>query len=128
MVVEVKTLVAIEPHQTESAFHCWGEGYEVLSKVKYGEREFAIVSNGEMRINLKSGDVIRYTDDLLKLGIDTDEKFRDLVNSPDKIDEWVNNNWYEFWEVGVMEDYWEVYETVEEAISAVTEILMEGRE
>ena len=125
----VKYLVDIEPHQTDSAFYCRGEGYEVLAKVEHGERKFVVVSNGEMRINLTNGDVIRYTEDLLAMGIDTDEKFRDLVDSPEKIDAWVNNNWFEFWEVAETgTDCWEVYETVEEAVNAVLEILKEGRE
>lgn len=122
MDIKVEYLVTIEPHRTESAFHCWNDGYQVLATVKSGDREFAVVSNGEMRINLTDGSVIRYTDDLLSRGIDTDEKYRNLVDTYENVEAWVNNNWFEFWEIGEF-DSWEVYETVEEAIEAIKEIL-----
>lgn len=119
--VKITYLVTPEEGQTDSAFYCWSEGWETLVTVECGDRKFAIGSNGEMRINLPSGDVVRYTEDLLSAGIDTDEKLVKILE--DNPEAQVNNNWFEFYEVNTQEDSWEVYETIEEAIEAVKEIL-----
>lgn len=87
---------------------------ESLAEVKKGDRTFYVGSNGEMRINLSTGNVIRYTSDLLEAGIDTDEKLSEL----EKRLEWVNNNWFEIYEEGADGDWWEVHETLEEGIEA----------
>ena len=108
------------PEQTDSAFHCWTHGWETLATVKAGGREFVVGSNGEMRIHAPDNEVWRYTDDLLSAGIDTDKKLSEFSEA--NPDAWVNNNWFEFYEVDG-EDSWEVHETVEEAIEAVKEIL-----
>lgn len=127
MTYEVTYLVEQNPDQTDSAFYCWSGGWEVLATIKSGDREFHIGSNGEMRINLPDGDVIRYTEDLLSAGIDTDEKLAEFSAKYANHDVWVNNNWFEFYELDTNDEWWEVCETIEEAVNAVITILGDGR-
>jgi hypothetical protein len=65
--------------------------------------------------------VLRYTSDLLSAGIDTDKKLAELDQ-----DVWVNNNWFEFYEPKADDEWWEVCETLEEAIEAVKQILTDN--
>jgi hypothetical protein len=118
----VEYLVEQDPQQTDSAFYCWTHGWEVLAVVKLGDREFHIGSNGEMRINLPNGDVLRYTSDLLSAGIDTDIKLSEFMEKHD----WIHNNWFEIYEKDSVGEWWEVHETLEEAIEAVKEILTDN--
>lgn len=122
----VEYLIEQDPQQTDSAFYCWTNGWEVLAVVKSGDREFHIGSNGEMRINLPNGDVWRYTSDLISAGIDTDTKLAEFNTAHAEQDVWVNNNWFEFYEPKADDEWWEVCETLEEAIEAVKQILMDN--
>ena len=122
----VEYLVEQNPEQTDSAFYCWTNGWEVLAVVKSGDREFHIGSNGEMRINLPNGDVWRYTSDLISAGIDTDTKLAEFNTAHAEQDVWVNNNWFEFYEPKADDEWWEVCETLEEAIEAVKQILIDN--
>ena len=112
--VKVTYLTELNPEQTDSAFYCWGSGFEPLAEVKKGDRTFYVGSSGEMRINLPSGDIVRYTSDLLEKGIDTDAKLSELLESHD----WINNNWFEIYEEGADGEWWEVCDTLEEGIEA----------
>jgi hypothetical protein len=118
----VEYLIEQDPQQTDSAFYCWTNGWEVLAVVKSGDREFHIGSNGEMRINLPNGDVLRYTSDLLSAGIDTDIKLSEFMEKHD----WIHNNWFEIYEKDSVGEWWEVCETLEEAIEAVKQILTDN--
>jgi hypothetical protein len=122
----VEYLAEQNPEQTDSAFYCWTNGWEVLAVVKSGDREFHIGSNGEMRINLPNGDVWRYTSDLISAGIDTDTKLAEFNTAHAEQDVWVNNNWFEFYEPKADDEWWEVCETLEEAIEAVKQILTDN--
>ena len=122
----VEYLVEQDPKRTDSAFYCWTNGWEVLAVVKSGDREFHIGSNGEMRINLPNGDVWRYTSDLISAGIDTDEKLAEFNTEHAEQDVWVNNNWFEFYEPKADDEWWEVCETLDEAIEAVKQILTDN--
>jgi hypothetical protein len=115
----VEYLIEQDPQQTDSAFYCWTNGWEVLAVVKSGDREFHIGSNGEMRINLPNGDVLRYTSDLLSAGIDTDIKLSEFMEKHD----WIHNNWFEIYEKDSVGEWWEVCETLEEGIEAARHAL-----
>lgn len=113
------------PDRTDSAFYCWGEGFETLATVTKGDRTFHVGTNGEMRINLPNGEIYRYTEDLLAAGIDSDEKLAELEkNYPDE-EIWINNNWFEIYESGADGEWWEVHETLEEGIAAAKAVLSE---
>ena len=121
--VEVKYLQEQMPDRTDSAFYCWGSGFETIATVTKGDRTFCVGTNGEMRINLPDGEIYRYTEDLLAAGIDTDAKLAELEkNNPDE-EIWINNNWFEIYEVGEDGEWWEVYDSIEEGIAAATEVL-----
>ena len=110
--------------QTDAMFYCWGEGETHIATLVVDSRTFHIIANGEMRLNLPNGDVIRYTDALLSAGIDTDDKLNSLINEhPEAL---VNNNWFEWYEVdeGVEVDpFWEVQDDVEECIAGILNLL-----
>jgi len=119
--LEIEYLVETNPQQTDSAFYCWQHGWETIVTVKAGKREFHIGVNGEMRFDLPNGEVWRYADDLTGYGIDTDEKLSIfLALNPNAM---TNNNWFEMCEVGEDDTWWEVYDSIDEAIEAVREKL-----
>jgi hypothetical protein len=117
--VKITYLTELNPEQTDSAFYCWGTGFEALAKVQKGDRTFYVGSNGEMRIDLPNEGVVRYTSDLLEAGIDTDAKLSELLESHD----WINNNWFEIYEEGADGEWWEVSDTLEEGIEAARHAL-----
>lgn len=117
--VKITYLTELNPEQTESAFYCWGSGFEALAKVQKGDRTFYVGTNGEMRIDLPNEGVVRYTSDLLEAGIDTDAKLSELLESHD----WINNNWFEIYEEGADGEWWEVSDTLEEGIEAARHAL-----
>lgn len=117
--IKVEFTEELNPKQTDSAFYCWGDGCQVLAIVSKGDRTFHIVSNGEMRINLPDDEgVYRYTSDLLEAGIDTDEKLAEFNSKYEDQDIWVHNNWFEMYEVDENDEWWEVFDNVEEGIEA----------
>jgi hypothetical protein len=117
--VKITYLTELNPEQTDSAFYCWGTGFEALAKVQKGDRTFYVGSNGEMRIDLPNEGIVRYTSDLLEAGIDTDAKLSELLESHD----WINNNWFEIYEEGADGEWWEVSDTLEEGIEAARHAL-----
>lgn len=117
--VKITYLTELNPEQTDSAFYCWGAGFESLAKVQKGDRTFYVGSNGEMRIDLPNEGVVRYTSDLLEAGIDTDKKLAELLEKND----WINNNWFEIYEEGADGEWWEVCDTLEEGIEAARHAL-----
>lgn len=91
------TETIIHPDKTDPAFYVWETNYESVWGVP--ENPFFVVRNGEMRINytLPSGDteVIRYTDNLEKLGIETDSQLQEAEQSEKLV--FINNAWFEVW-------------------------------
>jgi hypothetical protein len=117
--VKITYLTELNPAQTDSAFYCWGTGFEALAKVQKGDRTFYVGSNGEMRIDIPNEGVIRYTVDLIEAGIDTDTKLAELLEKQD----WINNNWFEIYEEDADGEWWEVCDTLEEGIEAARHAL-----
>ena len=83
--------------------------------------DYYVVRNGKMRIHARLNNesepvVIRYSDQLISYGVDSDEKLAALEGNPDF--DWVNNSWFEVWGVDNEEDIDNVYDTLDEAISA----------
>jgi hypothetical protein len=63
---------------------------EWLATVEYEDRWLEAWVVGDMRIQLDNENLIRYATDLLRFGIDTDEKLHKLDT-----DSWINNSWIE---------------------------------
>ena len=77
----------IKKDQLSPEFHVWETGQEEV----WGTRTnpFFVIRNGEMRIHARrelDGDVeiIRYTDQLIRFGIDTDEKLKEWLDKGDE--------------------------------------------
>jgi len=87
--------VLVQPN--DPVFYVNGNGYEFVYD-KAGAR-YAVFRNGDMRINIRlnEGDewsVLRYTQDLEKWGITTDEQL-DSWSEQIGLFEWVDNAWFE---------------------------------
>lgn len=118
---EVEWHLPLNPEQTDSMFYCWGDGETNVGTLRADNRLFHIVANGEMRLNLPNGDVIRYTDALLSAGIDTDDKLRALLDQhPEAL---VNNNWFEWYEHEDDGHAWEVQDDPEECIASILNLI-----
>ena len=68
----------------DPSFYVWGDGHQHTATVQLGDRIIRVFCDGEMRLNLwesaeacKRGDdpqIIRYCDQLVRAGLDTDKK------------------------------------------------------
>lgn len=74
----------MERQSAEFYITCDGPEY-----VWHGEK-YSVIRNGEMRVEYK-GEIIRYTDDLIRAGITTDGELEVLYN----MDAIGNNPWFE---------------------------------
>lgn len=127
--------------QTDASFYCWGDGMTSLGILKADGRTFHIVANGEMRLNIPVPDVngeyqddlydvVRYTDALLQYA-KTDEELRNLTDYwiEQGVDIWVNNNWFEWYEVDDDHDvdsFWEVQDDLEECVASILNLVDMG--
>jgi hypothetical protein len=112
----------------DAAFYTYTHGEEVLWKPEGSNpKEVRVYRNGEMRINYTepSGEiaVLRYTDDLDRKGLDTDEKLRAAEESG--LIEWINNAWFEV--ASVDNEDGEIVDGIDEAIEYAKQLLEEGR-
>jgi len=91
----------------------------IVATITYKDHEFSVMCNGEMRIEHHDGTIIRYTEDLDRLGITTDKK---LYAIPEEY--CINNSWFEIWDE-VDEDCWDgwIAHTVSDAISMCVEAI-----
>jgi hypothetical protein len=132
---------AYHPEQLDSAFYV--EDSNVLASVSDGERRIGVFCVGEMRILFPEGGVenptpdyrvLRYTSDLLEVGIDTDSKLSDFTDYwlERGFDVWVNNSWFELFdldaEVSGEDIEGEVYHSIDEAVDACVQILTSPEE
>lgn len=107
----------------DPAFYTW-DTPEWVATVELNGRALEAWTVGEMRINLDNDSIVRYTDDLLAHGIDTDEKLYKLDSEA-----WINNSWIEFrdyegeWIGDVFSGH--VYHSVKEAVLGMQACLEE---
>jgi len=110
----------------DPAFYTW-DTPEWVASVEIDGRALEAWVVGEMRIDLPNEDIIRYTDDLISAGIDTDEKLNKIGNEDDSFDAWINNSWIELrdYEGEWIGDFFSghVYHSVSEAVEAMKELL-----
>ena len=113
--------------RNDPAFYTW-DSPEWVATVELNGRALEAWTVGKMRIYLDEGDtIIRYTDDLLAYGIDTDEKLYKLTEDDDAFDIWENNSWIELrdYEGQWIGDFFSghVYHSVKEAVEGMMELL-----
>lgn len=132
----------VPENQQDSAFHTWNPGAENLAVVEYKGRKLFIDRVGDMYLSIPNipehldvadeevysqnweETVIRYTNDLLSFGIDTDEKLHALDDrfSNNGYQIWHMNSWFEVYseddDFGY-EVYHEFYEAVDFALAAI---------
>lgn len=103
----------------DSAFYTMGPGHELVWQDAEKPR-FYVVRNGEMRINyspdLESEQVIRYTDQLEAIGVNTDADLEKFTALGDEMFSWVNNSWFEIFDKEDSEYYSEPYHSLADAI------------
>jgi hypothetical protein len=109
--------------RNDPAFYTW-DSPEWVATVHLDEKSLEIWSVGEMKIYLENEEIIRYSDDLISNGIDTDEKLFDIPSEA-----WHNNSWLELrdYEGEWIGDVWSghVYHDVQEAVDACLALLQE---
>ena len=111
------------PSRLDPAFYTW-DTPEWVATVEYEDRLLEAWVVGQMRIQLDNDEIIRYTDDLIRAGIDTDEKLFKL-NS----DSWINNSWIELrdyegeWVGDVLSGH--VYHDIFEAVENMRVLLID---
>jgi hypothetical protein len=135
---------AMWDEQQDAAFYTV-TGIDEIASVDYKNRTLSIVATGEMYLTIPdvpehldmSDDevynqdweetVVRYTSDLFKLGIDTDEKLRELDERFSKkgYQIWHMNPWFELFSPTHEDFGWEVYDDPKEAIKAAVKFIQE---
>jgi hypothetical protein len=125
---------AIEPcscvSRQDSVFWTNHAGHEQVW-VRYGEVAYQVVRNGEMKVVYTNpsgvSHVLRYTEDLDALFIDTDDKVSEMDKLGDGVWLWVDNPWFEVWDAqhgafDVEEFYSEPIDTLDEAVAYALEL------
>jgi hypothetical protein len=95
----------------EPAFYTNCEGTELVWVDKNNPR-FQVIRNGEMRIYYSDDlvnapqhtAVIRYTDQLIAAGLDTDAKLEEASKLDETLFNWAHNSWFE-----VIDDHDDIY-------------------
>lgn len=106
-------------------FYVWETGYEEVWADK--DNPFFVVRNGEMRIHKTNADgsvdVIRYTDALLKLGIENDKQLTDFIGKDEELVSVSMNPWYEIYSINDTDYYSEPFFELDKAIAYAEEML-----
>jgi hypothetical protein len=107
--------------RNDAAFHTNQSGVEIVWQEK--NCDYYVIRNGEMRIHAvndlaadKSIQVIRYTDQLEKFGINTDSELEEWSSKDEEIFSWVNNSWFEIWNDNDSEFYSDAIHDLSEAV------------
>jgi hypothetical protein len=82
--------------RNDAAFYVNENGYEIV----FDCARFAVIRNGEMRIRFRNSpvsdvEVIRYTDQLERIGILNDADLDRFTDLGEELFEWVFNAWFE---------------------------------
>jgi len=109
----------------DSAFYTNQEGVEVVWESD--ETPYYVVRNGEMRILYKpklgeDAQVIRYTDQLERIGVLTDKDLGHFNTLGDEVFNWVDNSWFEVRTERDTSWYSDVVDTLDDAIAMAMEL------
>jgi hypothetical protein len=97
------------PHYREDAtdpsFYCDGDGHTFLGNVieKNSGWNIGVYCNGEMRVrgdSFGANHWVRYSSNLIKYGINTDEKLKSIP-----IDDWNMNPWFDLYLINIDESH-----------------------
>lgn len=116
----------------DPAFYTW-TGNDLVATVALGDKRIGVYCDGEMRIHLwdtaqdkQSGknyqSVIRYCNELKEYGITTDKELQAQENRI----EWINNSWYDLYDLNSGEHLDCVHYDIDEAILQASAILEDG--
>jgi hypothetical protein len=109
---------------TSPEFYVWNSSYEHIYETSpYGK--YVIVRNGDMKLIYKNADgtedILRYTTDLFRKGITTDEELWKLIQEETiEID---NNPWFEVWNSLDDNEESDVFFDLEEAKATAKQLL-----
>lgn len=107
-------------YEQDPAFYTWSADYEIVWQ---DNPRFYVARNGEMRIHARKSldeeyQVLRYTDQLSKFGINTDDDLRAWEAKGEDYFEWDNNPWFEVCSRKEGdEELYEVFHNFDEAIA-----------
>jgi hypothetical protein len=103
----------------DAVFYTHGAGSEVVWDGD-PDGQFYVLRNGEMRIHYSphsdSTTVIRYTDQLEAIGVQTDEDLERFTELGEEMFTWVDNPWFEVVDDTDPSDDGEVYHTLDDAV------------
>jgi hypothetical protein len=115
----------VRKNRQDSAFYTWGGTSHLIARIIYKDRDYGISCLGEMRIHYKN-EFICYTDELILAGI---KKDKDLDKIEKSGGEWINNSWFEAFDLDTGEGFLDVFHTPKEAIQSVIEqVVLNGEE
>ena len=121
--LEILDDTAYRKDRQDSAFYTYGDS-STVAIITYGDRELRVLCLGEMR--LIYGDRTIYdVEDLISAGITNDKK---LGKVSDKGGEWVNNSWFEIYDVNLGDTDFSVYHEARDAINTALMDIMQERE
>ena len=120
--LEILDDTAYRKDRQDSAFYTYGDS-STVAIITYGDRELRVLCLGEMR--LIYGDRTIYdVEDLISAGITNDKK---LGKVSEEEGEWVNNSWFEIYDVDLGDTDFNVYHEARDAINtALMDIMQES--
>ena len=115
--------LAVHSPIQEAPFYVYSSEWQTVWQVEGNTRY--VVRNGEMRIHARNNveneyRVIRYSDDLEKVGVTTVAELIALENKGEDYFIWDDNPWFEVWDTED-ETYEEVFDTLDNAVAFATE-------
>ena len=101
----------------DAMFYTNAPDYEIV----YAGERFYACRNGEMTIiNRVTGDVYRYTSDLISAGLDTDSKLEAINN--EELFTVVNNPWFEIVDSEAAGQEYDIVDNYDQAVEAVNDL------
>ena len=107
--------------QQDPAFYVWDNGSTPIATIKGNGKTFNVICAGEMRVIYKD-EIYRYSDRLMKAGIDNDKQLSELEEKGEL--EFYNNAWFEFYDTENPDDFneWVTYEATDAIKTAIEEM------
>lgn len=119
--VEIVDGDATDPTRQEAEWYRFGQGTQVVMKVRKGDLVATIEANGDMDIR-KGDNHARYSDQLPDVGINNDKELMAAYERDGKDIQIVNNPWFEVW-IGdwFSEPIYELAEAIDTAANMLVE-------
>lgn len=115
--------LAVHSPTQDASFYVYSNEWQTLWQTEGNTRY--VVRNGEMRLFARTNvendyAVIRYSDDLEKVGVTTEAELRELEARGEDYFYWADNPWFEVWDTEDAEVEM-VFDTLNDAVAYATE-------